>query len=621
MQTIPCTDQIIQIISQVDLFNHFTPKELQDLGKELEVIQLQGGETIIHEGEPGNCLYVVVSGRLRVFVNLPNGEEQVVGEIARNESVGEMAILTGEPRSATVRTLRASQLVKLTRESFNRLIDNNPNILFKLSNIIIRRLKKTIHSPLKTDPNVENIATLAVIPLCSRIQLEEFTKRLSNAFSTLGSTQVINKQAIDSVFGEGSADSDFTISKNDRIVEWMHNNEQHYRFIIYEADGSNGNWTNHCIQHADIILLAGLAKSRSSDSEILKKLKFANNIEAQLKKELVLVYEDYMEEPSFTMKWLDMINVNDHHHVRWNSKKDLERLARRLTGRAIGVVLGGGGARGFAHFGVLKALGEAQIPVDIIGGTSFGSYAAALYAMGLDYKGMLEIVKAAYKKPNKLLDYTLPMMSFIKSKMFNRMLLEIFGHTQIEDLWLKYFCVSTSLTSADLLVHQRGALWAAVRASGSLPGIAPPLCSNGELLVDGAILDNLPVVVMKDIAKRGPVLAVDVSGGDDIGKVENYGPGLSGWKILYNRLNPFSQKMNVPNIFGILMRTAMLRSVHQAEVSKTIADFYLSPPLENYGLMEFKSFEKIIEVGYNYTIKEIEKWKVHESKFKHFSVN
>jgi len=621
MHSIQCNDQIIERISQCDLFNQFNPDELRYLLEELEVIQIQGGETIMYEGEPGDCLYVVISGRLRVFVNLPNGEEQVVGEIARNESVGEMSILTGEPRSATVRALRDTQLVKLSRESFYRLIEHNTDILIKLSNIIIRRLKRTIHSPLKSNPNIENIATLAVIPLCQGIDLAEFTGKLSDAFSAMGSTKIVNSRVIESEFNDGSIDSDFIDPENNCIVEWMNNIERQFQFVIYESDLSNPTWTHRCIQHADTVLLAGLAKSRPSDSELLSRLSSLQDVRTHIRKELVLIYSDHWQEPTLTGQWLDLLNVSEHHHVHWDSGADFKRLVRRLTGKAMGVVLGGGGARGFAHFGVLKALDEADIPVDLIGGASFGSYVAALYAMGLDYDGMLEINKAFFRKPNKLIDHTLPMLSFIKTKMFTEILLDIFGHTQIEDLWIKYFCVSTSLTSADLMVHQRGALWAAIRASGSLPGIAPPVCSNGELLVDGAVLDNMPVVVMKDITRKGPVLAVDVSGKDSIEATENYNPGISGWKILWNRMNPFSRRMNIPNIFGILVRTAMLRSIHHGEVSKTIADFYMNPPIEKFSMLEFKSFEKIIEVGYDYAVKEIEKWKVHDRKLEHFSVN
>lgn len=608
--------EIIDRLSQAILFSHLTRGEIRAIQSEVEIVRFAAGGILIREGEPGDCFYIVLNGRLRVFVTLPDGTKQVVGEVARNESVGEMAMLTGEPRSATVQALRDSELVKLSREGFNKLVKGNPDLLVKISNIIIQRLKKTIHSPLQKEHFTEKISSLTVIPVSERVPMREFTGKLKKAFSRIGPTQLINRKTIEDIFGEGSAQCDVSDPKNASIVEWLNKNETQFQFLIYEADLVYSLWVKRCIRHSDTILFVGIAKSDLLENEILDRIRLEGYDSVQLNKELVLLYMDHADQPAFTMKWLNAMQVSEHYHVRWDSVQDFSRLVRRLTGRGIGVVLGGGGARGFAHFGVLRALNESGIPIDIIGGASAGSFVAALYAMGLDYKGMLEINKAIFRKPRRLFDFTLPIVSFIRTRKFAKVLLDVFGFYQIEDLWIKYFCVSSSLTRADLLVHQKGALWAAVKASASLPGIAPPVFSYGEMLVDGGILDNLPVTVMKDISKGGPVIAVDVSGTDEMKAELELRPSLSGWRVLRNKLNPFSRKLNIPNIFVILLRTTMLRSINYASLSKTVADFYMHPPIEPFSLLEFKSFEKIMGVGYEFARREIEVWKKDDSKFK-----
>jgi len=602
-------EEIVNRLSKTVLFNQFSERELKKIRTEIEVVHYPAGEILMREGEPGDCLFIVLNGRLRVFVTLPNGSEQIVGEVARNESVGEMAILTGEPRSATVQALRDSELVRLSRNGFNNLVQSNPDLLVKISRIIIQRLRKTIHSPLQKDQLVEKIASITIIPISEGVPIEEFTEKLQVGFSKIGPTQLINRKAIERIFGGGSAQSDLSDPLNSDIVRWLNKNETQYQFLLYEADLANSQWLNRCIRHTDAILFVGMAKSRPLNHTILNEISLENGGRVPINKELVLLYQGFDDIPNYAARWLNLVPVSEHYHIRWDSTKDFNRLVRRLTGRGVGVVLSGGGARGFAHFGVLRALDEANIPIDIIGGVSAGSFVAALYAMGLDHQGILEINKAIFRKSKRLFDLTFPIVSFIKTKKFSEVLLDVFGHTQIEDLWIKYFCVSSSLTRADLLIHQKGALWAAIKASASLPGIAPPVFSDGEMLVDGGILDNLPVTIMKDISKGGPVIAVDVSGTDELTADLEIGPSLSGWKILRNKINPFAKKLQIPNVFIILLRTAMLRSINSASLSRAAADFYIHPPIEPFSLMEFKSFEKIMEVGYESTKKEIEVWK------------
>ncbi|MCP4756024.1 MAG: patatin-like phospholipase family protein, partial [Proteobacteria bacterium] len=216
---------------------------------------------------------------------------------------------------------------------------------------------------------------------------------------------------------------------------------------------------------------------------------------------LVLLHPDGKRLPSGTDAWFRKRRIQYHHHLRWNSNEDFERLARFIDDRSIGIVFGGGGARGFAHIGVIRALKEAGIPIDMLGGTSIGALIAAGRAMGMDYERILETFQEKITELSPHKEYTLPVVSLFRSKKFDKAIAEFFHDIRIEDLWLNYFCVSSNLSTAETIVHRKGFLGKAVRASASIPGIFVPVIENNHLLADGAIVNNLPGDIMKEHCK------------------------------------------------------------------------------------------------------------------------
>eukprot|EP00324_Dicrateria_rotunda_P011038 CAMPEP_0206181442 /NCGR_PEP_ID=MMETSP1474-20131121/68745_1 /ASSEMBLY_ACC=CAM_ASM_001110 /TAXON_ID=97495 /ORGANISM="Imantonia sp., Strain RCC918" /LENGTH=232 /DNA_ID=CAMNT_0053595573 /DNA_START=614 /DNA_END=1308 /DNA_ORIENTATION=- len=214
-----------------------------------------------------------------------------------------------------------------------------------------------------------------------------------------------------------------------------------------------------------------------------------------------------------------------------NPKDDVARLARILTGTAIGLVLGGGGARGCSHVGVIQALEENGIPIDMVGGTSMGSLVGALYARDPDYIHVYTKAKVVAKKMSnrwsQALDLTYPRVSFFTGAGLNEVLYESMKKTRIEDLTLNYFAISTDITNSKMVVHREGLLWRYVRASMSLVGFVPPLCDDdGSYLVDGGYINNLPADVMSELGIN-TIIAVDVGGEVDT-NYACYGDSLSG---------------------------------------------------------------------------------------------
>lgn len=292
-------------------------------------------------------------------------------------------------------------------------------------------------------------------------------------------------------------------------------------------------------------------------------------------------------------------------------KNDFLRLARILSNEAVGLVLGGGGSRGISHVGVVMALEKHGIPVDLIGGTSIGSFVGGLYALDYNTVAIYGRAKKFAKRVSSvwrsLFDLTYPVTSYITGYEFNRGIWKLFGFNEIEDFWIKYFCNSTNITNSTMDIHETGYAWRFIRASMSLAGLLPPITFNGSMLLDGGYLDNLPVMEMK---KKGAkyIIAVDVGSVDDRTPM-NYGDTLSGFWVLFNRWNPFSKYPNVPNMMDIQLRLAYVASVNALELAKkTPGVIYLRPPIDDYATLDFAKFDEIHHVGLAYADNLFTKW-------------
>jgi len=308
---------------------------------------------------------------------------------------------------------------------------------------------------------------------------------------------------------------------------------------------------------------------------------------------------------------LEERQVQEHHHLRWDTDADFARLARFLSGRAIGLALGGGGSHCLAQIGVIRALAEANIPIDMVGGTSMGAVIAVLCAMSCDYQTMIRLNRKGWieSKPLSVSEYALPIISLYRSRKFDKIAKIPSRDADLADLWLNCFCISSNLTTSKMVVHQRGPVWKALRASASLPGIAVPVLDSGSLLVDGGVTNNLPGDVVRDLG-AGSVIVVNVSSEQHLSVDREEIP--SSWDVLCSRILPFRERINVPGILDILMASTMLSSQARTNAVVRDADVYFHPPVSKYSLLEFSAIDEIVEVGYRYAKQTIEELQTTE---------
>jgi NTE family protein/lysophospholipid hydrolase len=588
--------------------------ETAELEQDLEWLRIEQGDVLCRQGTPSDALYVIMSGRLRAIVTGADGRQIYVGDSAEGETVGEMGVLTGDPRSATVYAARDTDLVKLAKPAFDRLVNQHPGLVLRLTRQIVSHARSRVQAG--ESVNVWPLHTLALVPAGadsdSSDRLGSLAANLVEELAAYGPTLHLSSQRLETYLGAGAVERLVADPADGRVLGWLNDQEWRYRYVVYEADRTESAWTTRCIRQADRLLLVGNAKASPSLGTVEMELARADRTGPIAPRcELVLLYTDAHPQPRDTRAWLAMRDVVAHHHVRLHQKSDLERLARRVTDRAVGLVLGGGGARGFAHIGVIRALRESGVPIDVVGGTSMGAIIGAQIALGWDAHRMLAVTQRGWTqfKPNA--DYTVPLVSLLTGRRAVQMLKMLYGDTRIEDLWTTYFCVSSNLTRGDVVVHRDGLIRSAVRASMSIPGLAPPVPKDGDLLVDGGVLNNLPADVMRQYCPRGhgTVIAVDVNPSRGLSSGLDYGESLSAWEIIRAWQNRTVRARSIPSIYDILERMTMLGSIRQSNtLSETSADLYLHPPTDDVRFLDFGAAERVADRGYWYAKPLIQDW-------------
>jgi NTE family protein len=568
------------LVRALPLFQGLDDALLDAIVNEIEWFALPGGTTLFEAGDPPDALYLVVSGSLGAYAQSPEGHRRLVGRVMAGEAAGEMALISGTPRTATLIALRDTELGRLSSAVFERLMLSHPQGLLGLSRLMVQRLVSAQRQPRgrRAIPK-----TFAIAPHDERVDAQGFAARLATCLAQIGSTELLS----------GLRGAEHT-------SDWFHAVERTNDFVVYLCDATPTSWSKLCLRQADVLLLLALAEGQATEWPMLVDQHRAT----ALRTELVILHEERITRNA-SRRWLDLKPGAPHHQVR--NLNDIARVARLLTGKGLGVVLSGGGARGFAHIGVLRAMREAGVVIDAIGGASIGAVIAAGFALEWDHEELLKRMRRSFVDTNPVNDYTLPLLSLVSGRKVSSLLRREFGDHAIEDLPTPYFCVSTNLSSGQLVVHRRGELCRWLRASVAIPGVLPPVVDQGELFVDGATINNLPVDVMRE-AGLGRVIGVDVGADSTFttDSVDSDAPPL--WKVL----RWFRRRQQRINILQVLWRSGMVNSAANTIARRELSDLLLQPPLEQIDMLNWQAFDRAIEAGYRYAQRRLEEWKRKE---------
>jgi NTE family protein len=505
---------------------------------------LPAGSPLFEAGSDPDGVYLVGAGRLGVRTP---GKSGLTAEIDRGELVGEAGWLLHLQRSATVVALRDSELLLLPTTALDRIAAQSTHFSLALARLCARRLR---HSN-RQDYQPKRARVFAIVPNSVEVDVADLASRFVDELSCAGRTELV-----------------WDARASTHTAAWFNGIEEKNDFVVYVANWSASGWTRQCCRQADVILLvAPAAGEPQAWAAGIAEPALARGARV----ELALLHHARIATGA-AAAWLKVLGVAQHHHI--SSGADIGRVARLLTRRGVGLVLSGGGARGFAHLGIVRALREAHVPIDFVGGASIGSIIAAGVAMGWSDEEMRTRYRRSFVDTNPVNDYTFPFVALTRGRKVSRLLEREYGSTLIEDLPLPFFCVSANLTTGRALEHRSGLVAQALRASVAIPGVMPPVFHDQGVLVDGAAINNLPVDVMQSHA---PGFVI----GSDVGADRSFG-------------------QRRVNIFQILVHAGMINSASSAIAQRELADVLLKPPLVDVELLDWQAFDRAIDAGYDY---------------------
>ncbi|ELK08100.1 Neuropathy target esterase [Pteropus alecto] len=514
---------------------------------------VEAGRALYRQGDRSDCTYIVLNGRLRSVIQRGSGKKELVGEYGRGDLIGVVEALTRQPRATTVHAVRDTELAKLPEGTLGHIKRRYPQASaegqearisekeeeFSLSRHRaaqqIMSLVVSAGSGLGVPPHSEltnpasNLATVAVLPVCAEVPMVAFMLELQHALRAIGPTLLLNSEIIRARLGASALDS----IQEFRLSGWLAQQEDTHRIVLYQTDSSLTPWTVRCLRQADCILIVGLGDQEPTLGQLEQMLE---NTAVRALKQLVLLHREEGPGPTRTVEWLNMRSwCSGHLHLRCPRRlfsrrspaklhelyekvfsrradrhSDFSRLARVLTGNTIALVLGGGGARGCSHIGVLKALEEAGVPVDLVGGTSIGSFIGALYAEERSASRTKQRAREWAKSMTSVLEPVLDLTYPVTGGGRETSQAPHPPHAVPAGCVWRYVRASASYCpylpplcdpkDGHLLVdgcyvnNVPGSLWRYVRASMTLSGYLPPLCDpkDGHLLMDGGYINNLP---------------------------------------------------------------------------------------------------------------------------------
>jgi NTE family protein len=505
---------------------------------------LPAGSPLFESGSAADGVYLLVNGRLGVRLG---GSTRWVAEIERGELVGETGWLLGEPRAASVVALRDSEIILIPNAGMDAATQSSPSLSMALARLSARRLRRSN----RQDRSLKRARVFVVVPNNEEVDVADLADRLVTELGRGASAEIV-----------------WDVRAHMQPLAWFNHIEEMNDYVVYVADPTDSGWTRQCCRQADVILLA--ARARAAIRPWPAGVTVA--VERGARIELALLHDGDFA-PGAALRWLGTSPCASHHHLI--DAADLGRVARLLTRRGVGLVLSGGGARGFAHLGVIRALRDARVPIDFVGGVSIGAIFAAGVAMGWSDEEMRTRYRRGFVDSNPVNDYTFPLVALTRGRKVSRLLQREYGEVLIEDLRLPFFCISCNLTNGRAFEHRAGRVAQALRASVAIPGVMPPVVWGDDVLVDGAAINNLPVDVMQ---RHAPGLVI----GSDLGAERS--PGA------------------VPriNIVQILMHAGMVNSAASAATQRSLADVLLKPALDNVDLLDWHAFDRAIEVGYEH---------------------
>lgn len=563
---------------------------------------LRPGVVLFSEGDPSASFFIVLSGRLRSSANGADGP-RILGDIARGEPVGEIAFFTKAAQPFSVVALKHSLLLEITNDDYLELVKEFPGMSLVLTQFVVQRLRQnTLQARAKAPPR-----TVAVINLCRTIDLNAWAGGVKEELGRMAiETFVVNAEEGGSVFESGRPmtleETRVALRRSAAALPPPDEPtvEEDTGMNVLLCDDSATPWTRGCVSYADVIVLAVDFQSDAALTNLEQQLELYSQGVLSKRVLLLLFHPANGAVPSNTARWLEPRRVDLHLHLRVDHDRDRRRFCRVLTNRAIGLVLGGGGAKGMAHLGAVQALQQAGLEFDFIGGTSAGALIGAVLSQhDFNWDHVAKLASTCAKVNPTGSDFAIPFLALKSGKKMRALLQNNYGDSCVEDLWTNFFCLTTNYSAARPVVLERGLTRKMVEASIAIPGVFPPVMHQGHLHVDGGVFDNLPIECMLTRPVRHIVaIALQVQEPREIALEQT--PGS--WPLLLDKLTG-RRRFRLPSLPSILINSLTINSYHKQSSNRALADFLVELDLRKFGLLDWSKWRECWQEGHRLMVK------------------
>ncbi|CDZ79288.1 NTE family protein RssA [Legionella massiliensis] len=570
--------QLDQVLKNIDAFKNIDEDSLLELTKKFEFVFLEEDVIIFNRGDQADYIYILIEGDLLTYLLDKNNKMHVIGHIKPIKLFGEIGVLSGKSRTLTCKTTSKATLAKLPAKDFNELCNSYPAVMQEILKIIISNSQNTIdYISAEFSLNWH-----VIISSNKQTDLNEFSKVMQANISANLKTKLIC-----------SDDINLILHASDTAAK-------EYNHLIVVTNSIDILLNKNCFHHIKKIYL--LSDSSIHDKIDKRTLDVIKNSKFPL--ELILLHSDDVKEPINTCHWLNQNDFLLHHHIRKNNSSDYKKTLRFISGKTNALVLGGGGAKGWFHVGLIKALIEKNIEIDIISGVSAGAIIGACYAIDKDIDSITEKLRYLSRIFYQLTQYrnlAWPLISIFKSSKAIDGLQEIFKEKYIEDLWVSFFCISANLSLYKESIHSKGSLVSSLMASNSLPGILPPYIIDKKLHFDGGIINNLPIDIMHNlVGSESTIIASSLTNLSPDKHEYDFPKNVNFLHFIREKIRRTKTKTSYPDMKDIFLQSLLLSASLKEKNNSENATILINPSLSEFSIYQVSEKDELALLNYGY---------------------
>lgn len=603
-------EQLIFLIKKSDLFSSMDEAHCKKLIQLTTLVILENNHVLFNQGDASDSMYFVVKGQLQAYTEV-NKTPKIVGIIKQGEAVGELGVFSQKPRSLSIKSIALTVVLRLSRDHFIQFWEADTSTAFQMK--MIERIVLRAQNVIKLLSNEKSNQHSVMLSLSDDPIPDAFIEQIKK------NSNPLHLFILDDAF---FANSPLTLERIKHLYIQADIEKKSLLFILSKTKGQAKNPSDEVISeeyqmilaNSDNIYFLGCMDNTPQMSKRSSYITEKYIFPLTAKKFLVLLHKNSDALTSTnTRKWLELSHFSLHHHVRLTNDEDFKRLIRYIRDKPIGLVLSGGGSKGWAAIGVIKALMEENIPIDAIGGTSAGSIIATIFAIFQNYEDTYNLSKKMFHLGYEDISFAnlcFPLVSLTNGKILTEFLQNDFANILAENIWIPNFSIACNLNTGEEVCQRTGLVWENIRASCSLPFIYPPMVRNGQIYVDGGLLNNLPVDQMQTLlGKQAFIIAVNVSPTKEDKTFYNFPLVMPFSTSILARIKLFYRNFKYPPLLTSLINSLLIGSSARAKANAESANLLIVPDLAGYPSLGVKpdKIVKLIEIGYQATKETIRK--------------